>query len=100
LPPELDTAHVNKAIDILDVMNLCDEEREAYEGREKFYWIEANALVHQHALGVEKGREEGEAIATRKMVMAMLQKGIDDVTIIACAGITVEALNDIRSSLI
>jgi predicted transposase/invertase (TIGR01784 family) len=104
LPPELDTAHVNKAIDILDVLNLSDEEREAYEGREKLYWIEASALIHQHALGVEKGmelgREEGEAIATQKMVSAMIQNGIDDATIMACAKITAEELDDIRSSLI
>ena len=111
LPPELDTAHLNKAIGILDVMNLSDEEREAYEGREKFYWIEANALVHQHALGMEKGEaiglEKGEAIgvekgaanAIRKMVIAMLQKGIDDATIMACTGLILKELTALKESI-
>ena len=110
LPPELDTAHVNKAIDVLDVLNLSDEEREAYEGREKFYWIEANALVHQHALGVEKGMEigreegeaigleKGEAIATRKMVIEMLKENETDAKIMKYAKISTEELNEIKAA--
>ena len=44
LPQNLNDAHLRKAINVLDVMNFSEEEREAYEDHQKWLRIEANSL--------------------------------------------------------
>lgn len=70
LPKELDDPALKKALNVLEVMNFSDEEREAYEDRLKWLRIETNTLKKYEQKGVEKGieqgREEGEKIGIEK----------------------------------
>lgn len=63
LPTSLNDPALKKALNVLDVMNFTDEEREAYEAHLKWLRIEANTLKKYEAKGfnegLEKGREEG-----------------------------------------
>jgi predicted transposase/invertase (TIGR01784 family) len=58
LPPEINDSCLNKAIGILDVMNLDAIEREIYENRQKFLMIEESALEHQYETGRADERHE------------------------------------------
>lgn len=77
LPPPLDDLNLKKALEVLDVMNFAEDEREIYEGHLKWLRDEASALkkakedgkaegraegrVEGRAEGREEGREEGRA---------------------------------------
>ena len=89
LPPELNDAHLNKALGVLDVMNLTDEEREAYEGREKFLMIEASAMIKQW--------QEGEMSAKRAMVKEMLNEGFGDEVVLKITKLTEQELDAIKA---
>jgi hypothetical protein len=68
LPPELDDRCLNKAIGVLDVMNLDNLEREIYENRQKFLSIEASALEHQFTSGKIEGKIEERYAVAREML--------------------------------
>ena len=55
LPKYLQDVPVKKAIDVLNVMNFSDDEREIYEGQLKWLRIEANSLKKAEEKGLEKG---------------------------------------------
>ena len=67
--PQVFNDSVKKAINVLDVMNFSEEEREAYEEHLKWLRIEANTLKKAEAKGkaegiaegIEKGKAEGLA---------------------------------------
>ncbi len=67
LPSGLDNPALKKALDVLEVMNFMDEEREAYESHLKWYRIEESTLkkcfndglAEGLAEGLTKGRAEG-----------------------------------------
>lgn len=61
LPSELDSATLKKALNVLDVMNFGDEEREAYENHLKWLRIEANTLKKYEAKAFAEGLVEGKA---------------------------------------
>jgi predicted transposase/invertase (TIGR01784 family) len=46
--------------------------------------------------GLEQGRLQGEQEATRKIVHAMLQNNMDDVTVMKITGISEDELNQTR----
>ncbi len=51
LPKELNDPNLKKAINVLSVMNLTPEEREAYEDRLKWLRIEANTIKNYEQRG-------------------------------------------------
>ncbi len=61
LPQELNNPTLKKAINVLNVMNFTDEEREAYEDHLKWLRIEANTLKKYEQKGIEQGIQIGEA---------------------------------------
>jgi predicted transposase/invertase (TIGR01784 family) len=61
LPLELDNPALKKALNVLEVMNFMDEEREAYESHLKWLRIEANTLKKYFNDGRIEGRSEGLA---------------------------------------
>ena len=71
LPKELSDAKLQKALDVLEVMNFTKDEREAYEDHLKWLRIEANTLKKYGVECEAKGR------ATEKMEIAinMLAEG-------------------------
>lgn len=68
LPQELDKPDLKKAINVLNIMNFTDEEREAYEDHLKWLRIEVNALNKRYEKGREEGREEGKVELIRMMI--------------------------------
>ena len=96
LPKELDDPSLAKAIDVLEVMNLNEDERDAYEGRLKWMRIEANTLKKHGedcraegiAIGEAKGKAEGRAEIARKM----LEMAVDIKLIEAATGLTKEEI--------
>jgi predicted transposase/invertase (TIGR01784 family) len=62
LPEKLNDSCIQKAIQVLNVMNFSAEEREAYEDHLKWLRIEANTLKKYE----QKGREEGIQIGIAK----------------------------------
>lgn len=75
LPKILDDATLKRAISILDVMNMNEEERIAYEEREDWLRLEGSILKKSEENGYERGKEEGreegqlaQAYATAKIL--------------------------------
>ncbi len=74
LPKNLEHRSLEKALNVLKIMNFSAEEREAYEGHLKWLMIEANTLkkseekgrAEGEIMGLEKGRAEGEVIGLEK----------------------------------
>lgn len=54
LPKELKDKNLEKALSVLEVMNLSDEEREAYDSHLKWLGIEASTIRKAEAKGIEK----------------------------------------------
>jgi predicted transposase/invertase (TIGR01784 family) len=54
LPNELKDENLEKALSVLEVMNLTDEEREAYDSHLKWLGVEASTLRKAEAKGIEK----------------------------------------------
>ena len=76
-------AGLEKAVSVLNHLSFTDEEREAYEGRLKWYRAQHDALKKQHekgkqeglAEGMEKGMEKGKEEVARNMLSEGL--GVD-----------------------
>jgi predicted transposase/invertase (TIGR01784 family) len=96
LPKELDDPSLAKAIDVLDVMNLNADERDAYEGRLKWMRIEANTLkkhgedcrAEGKAEGIAIGEAKGKAIGRAEIARKMLEMAVDIKLIEAATGLT------------
>lgn len=96
LPPELDDSHLKKALDVLDVMNLSEEEREAYEGRMKFLRDEESALLKKEKKGHAAGLIEGELKAKREIAIEMLKDFESDEKIIKYSKLTQQELDQLK----
>ncbi|WP_316354188.1 Rpn family recombination-promoting nuclease/putative transposase [Candidatus Trichorickettsia mobilis] len=92
LPKILDNPELKKAINVLEVMNFTDAEREAYEEHLKWLRIEANSLKKYG----EKARAEGRA--EEKIVIAknLLKSGLTNDLIAASTGLTIEEINKLK----
>ncbi len=95
LPQVFDNS-LKKAINVLDVMNFSDDEREAYEGHLKWLRIEANTLKKAEAEGRAEGREEGraEGLEEGKLAIArnLLSEGLSIELIAKTTGLTKEEI--------
>lgn len=92
LPPTLNDASLKKAINVLDVMNFSEEEREAYEDHLKWLRIETNTLKKAEAKGRATGLAEGEAKGKLKIAKEMIAKGFDEKTIFELTGLTAQEI--------
>ena len=90
LPKFLDNVPVKKAIDVLNIMNFSDDEREIYEGQLKWLRIEANTLKKYEEKGREKGLEKGREEGIEKVARALLQQGLDPSQISKATGLSEE----------
>jgi predicted transposase/invertase (TIGR01784 family) len=96
LPSALDNPNLKKALNVLDVMNFGDDEREAYEEHLKWLRIEANTLKKYEAKGFTEGKAQGKAegIQERNVEIAanMLKHGIPLATIAEVTGLSEELI--------
>lgn len=86
LPPELNSKEIKKALNLLNVMNFTEQERNAYEDHLKWLRIEGNTLEKAQAdgfkQGKEEGREEGEVIGLKKGREEGKEEGVEEGRII------------------
>jgi predicted transposase/invertase (TIGR01784 family) len=94
LPQSLDDVPVKKAIDVLNVMNFSDDEREIYEGQLKWLRIEANSLKKAE----EKGREEGREERDLEIARALLKQGLATKQISAATGLSEEEVKKLQDA--
>jgi predicted transposase/invertase (TIGR01784 family) len=87
LPPEINDSCLNKAIGILDVMNLDAIEREIYENRQKFLMIEESALEHQY--------ETGKADERREVALKLRKENLPLDLIARATGLSIEEVESL-----
>ena len=75
LPESLNEEKLKKAINVLEVMNFSEEERDAYEGHLKWLRTQTSALKKIHEDGRAEGRVEGLAEGIAKGEEIGLAKG-------------------------
>ena len=103
LPHDLDNIPVKKAIEVLNVMNFSDEEREAYEDHLKWLRIEANSLKKAEEKGIEKGIEQGIEQGIEKgreqeklnIACALLKQALSLEKISEVTGLSIQDLNSL-----
>jgi predicted transposase/invertase (TIGR01784 family) len=93
LPENLEKTELKKALGVLEVMNFNEEEREDYEDHLKWLRIQTNTLKKYKQEGMEEGRTEEK----RKIVIASMSHGLDDVTIAGITDLSLEEVKRIRS---
>lgn len=91
LPPEMNNNELKKALGVLEVMNLTQDERYAYEAREKWLRIEANAL--------QKRYEEGKEESIEKIAINMLKKGINEELISSVTELSIDDIFKLKNKL-
>ena len=96
LPSIPQKAQLDKALNVLEVMNFTPDERDAYEGRLKWFRTEAGALRLAEEKGIEKGRQEGKKLGIEKVVKNCLEAGMDDQSIAAITGLTIDEIKILR----
>ena len=79
LPKGVDATSVEKAIEVLEVMNFTEEERDAYEGRLKWLRIEASSLKKASTEGEARGMKKGIELGIEKGIELGIEKGIEKV---------------------
>ena len=98
LPSSLDDAPVKKAINVLNVMDFTDEEREIYEGKLKWLRIQANTLKKYEEKGREQGREEGKKSKAIDIACSLLKQGLAIEQISEATGLSEKELKNLEGS--
>lgn len=94
LPENLNDTNLKKAINVLDVMNFSEEEREAYEDHLKWLRIEANSLKKAEEKGIMKGIIKGKA----EVAIALLAKGLDPNLISETTELSLQQINQLKKT--
>ena len=101
LPSSLNKPEMKKALTVLKQMQFSDEERDAYEGKLKWFRIEASALDKKYdegkVEGLAEGRVEGlikgERKERKKMIQALRKNGFSDEKIAQMTGLSLEEVS-------
>ena len=107
LPEELNNSALQKALNVLDIMNFSKHEREAYEDHLKWLMIESNTLKKAEDKGRAEGRAEGKAegieigeakLKEERINLAKKMLAIKEPTekIIEFTGLTKEEIENLR----
>lgn len=91
LPKKLNSPNLKKAINVLNVMNFTDEEREAYEDHLKWLRIEANTL--------KKAEEKGANSKALEIAHRMLQENTDIKFISSVTGLSTDEILKLKNKL-
>ncbi|MCB1213354.1 MAG: PD-(D/E)XK nuclease family transposase [Chlamydiia bacterium] len=81
LPKKLGAEEVKKALEVLEIMNFSQDEREAYDNHLKWLMIEANTLKKYEEKGKAIGMAEGKAIGMAEGKALGMEEGIESVAI-------------------
>ena len=99
LPTKWNNPTLKKALNVLDIMNFGDEERDVYESHLKWLRIEANTLRKYEAKGfeegMEKGIEKGREEEKMKIASSLLKMGLDAHSISESTGLSIEAIQSL-----
>jgi predicted transposase/invertase (TIGR01784 family) len=95
LPPELESAPTEKALNVIEVMNFTEEEKNAYEDHLKWLRIEANTLKKMEEASLQKGIEIGEARGIEKTALKMLKQELDIQLISSVTGLSIETITEL-----
>ncbi len=106
LPKELNDPQIQKALDVLEVMNFSAQEREAYEAHLKWLRDEAGAVENALAKGLKKGLKRGlkeglkEGRKERDIKIAgnLLSLDIPINVIAKATGLTVQQIKEIKKT--
>ena len=98
LPKFLDDVPVKKAIDVLNVMNFSDDEREIYEGQLKWLRIEANSLKKAEEKGLEKGLEKGRKERDIEIARTLLKQKLAIKQISEATGLSETELKQLQDA--
>lgn len=93
LPKELDNDKLKKALNVLEVMNLTQVEREVYEEQLKWYRIEANSLKKAEARGEARGEEKGKIQVAKEMLL----ENEPIAKIVKYTGLSIEQIEKLKS---
>ncbi|MCB1213357.1 MAG: PD-(D/E)XK nuclease family transposase [Chlamydiia bacterium] len=117
LPKKLGAEEVKKALEVLEIMNFSQDEREAYDNHLKWLMIEANTLkkyeekgkaigmaegkaigiAEGKAIGIAEGMEEGKSQGIESVAIAMIEQQLPDALILSVTGISKARLASLRS---
>jgi predicted transposase/invertase (TIGR01784 family) len=86
---------IHEAYCKLQVMSEDEANRMIYEARLKAQRDDYSRMNGAHQEGLQKGREEGELNATRRIVLELGKKGMDIETIAAVTHLSGQEINDI-----
>ena len=89
LPSKLDDPALKKALNVLEVMNFNQEEREVYDGHLKWLRMETSALKKQEIKCFEEGEQKGKAEVAKKLLAA----GSSISLIVQVTGLSEEEIN-------
>jgi predicted transposase/invertase (TIGR01784 family) len=90
LPGKLNVPEIKQALDVLEHINMKEDEREAYESREKWMRIQKSALKKQFLEGKVKGKEE--------IAKKMLEKGQSVELVSEITGLSKESVEKLHET--
>ena len=100
LPKGLKDPQLKKALEVIEVMNLSDEERDAYEAHLKWLRIEASTLKKAkrdaREEGKNEGKKEGIVIGVERVVRNMLSQGMHIKVIAKSTGLNVKQIQEMK----
>ena len=92
LPPPLNDPSLQKALQVLEVMNFKPDEREAYEGQLKWLRIETSTLNNATNKGIKIGKEIGIQEERVEIAKKMLQQRFSIDQVVQVTGFTQEEI--------
>ena len=96
LPKQLEGSGLKKALNVLDVMNFSDAEREDYEDHLKWLRIQANTMKKYKQDGIEEGEARGELNKAIAIAKNLVNLGLPIQDIINATGLTKEQISTIN----
>ena len=103
LPENLKNSGLKKALDVLEVMNFSEDEREGYEDHLKWLRMQMNTIKKYEQLAREEGEARGEARGEAKKGLNVAKKliklGVAIEIIIEATGLTRKEIEKIKEKI-
>lgn len=99
--PDKEVENLKKALDVLEVMDFTDAERNSYEEHLKWLRMESNTLKKSFEDGEKKGKAEGKAeiAKTLEIAKSLIAKGMDTKLIAEVTGLSEEEIQKLCHTL-
>ena len=103
LPENLKKSGLKKALDVLEVMNFSEDEREGYEDHLKWLRMQMNTIKKYEQLATEEGEARGEARGEAKnrlnVAKKLIKLGVAIEIIIEATGLTRKKIEKIKEKI-